>query len=117
MAKSVGYTVSPILVADDRPVRTSVVPWARGDAESVPAIQHELLVAHRRRNTHKDLRFETRVRHKGVPADEGARRRLAIGAELRPRNHSCLRASALPRRSRWSGVHDEADAVTDRTRL
>jgi hypothetical protein len=52
-----------IQVAEDCPVRTGVVPTARGEAKTVAVLQYELLSQHPYGYTHEDLLFAVHVRH------------------------------------------------------
>ncbi len=98
------YTNTFIQVAPDCPATTGEVPVARGEAQSVPAIQYDLLSRHPYRFIQDELIFEVHVRHKGIPKEEVPRRRSAIWKELFQKPHPCLRASMLPKRYGW-GVH------------
>jgi hypothetical protein len=98
------YVDTFIQVAEDCPVRTGVVPIARGEAKTIPVIQYELLSQNPYRYTHEELLFAIHVRHKAIPDDVLAVRSDAIRGELFQKNHPCLRASPLPKRYGW-GVH------------
>lgn len=96
-----------VLVAADCPAAVAVVPPSRGEAPSVPALQHELLAARPYGLTLEDLIYETHVRRLGLPPAEVAARAAAIRAELFARSHPCMRASTLTKRYGW-GVHHDA---------
>lgn len=99
------YTATFIQVADDCPVRSGVVPRAKGEAKSIALLQYELLSEHPYRYTHEDLVFEVHVRHKGVAVGgpDGACAET-IRAELFAKSQPCLRASPLPKSYGW-GIH------------
>ena len=101
------YTDTLILVADDCPATTGVVPPERGGKKSVLAIEYELLSRNPYRYTEGDLLFEVHVRHKQLAKDEIDKRGAAIRDELLSTPHPCLRASALPKTYGW-GVHYDA---------
>ena len=101
------YRDTFILVAEDCPVRAGVVPTARGEAKTVPVLQHELLTQNPYGLTQDDLLFTAHVRHKAIPADVLVAEGEAIRAAFFAKPHPCLRASALPKRYGW-GVHYDA---------
>ena len=101
------YRGTFILVAEDCPVRAGVVPTARGEAQTVPVIQYELLSQNPYHYTHESLLFAVQVRHKAIPEDVLAAQGDAIRAAFFSKSHPCLRASPLPKRYGW-GVHYDA---------
>ncbi|MBD0321744.1 MAG: hypothetical protein ICV87_15515, partial [Gemmatimonadetes bacterium] len=107
------YVDTFILVAEDCPVRTGVVPTARGrkgeegKTKTIPVLQYELLSQRPYGFTHESLLFAVHVRHKGISEDELATRGDGIRAELFGKPHPWLRASPLPKRYGW-GVHYDA---------
>lgn len=93
-----------IQVAPDCPVRSSVVPAAKGDRKTIPVIQYELLAEHPYTYTQEDLQFEVYVRHKSIPTDDLPARR----AEFFQKSQPCLRSSPLAKQYGW-GLHFNAE--------
>lgn len=101
-----------IVVAEDCPVQSGVVPGGRGGARTVAQLQHEMLDAEPFRFTEEDVLFESWVRRQEFPggAPEGEELhtlRAAFLAKQRP----CLRASPLPMRYGWGLAFDHAGRV------
>lgn len=96
-----------VLVAPDCPVKTAVVPVAKGAAPSVAVIQHECLTARAYKLTLEDLIFEVHIRRAGLSRAETKSRAAEIRAELFAKPQACMRTSPLPKRYGWGVQNDE----------
>lgn len=101
------YTDTFILVADDCPEETGVVPRLRGDKPTVAVLEYELLSKSPYKHTHEELLFIVHVTRLGLTPEDLKRRGKQIHAELFSKPHPCMRASPLPKRYGW-GVHHDA---------
>ncbi len=106
------YVDSFIAVADDCPVRTSVVPPAKPDTKkSVAVIQYELLADAPYVYTQEDVLFRTSARHKGIPPAELEARGDALREDFFAKPQPCLRASPLFKKYGWGFHFDRGGKV------
>jgi hypothetical protein len=101
------YTDTFILVADDCPEETGIVPPLRGSKPTVAALEYELLTKNPYKHTHEELLFIVHVTRMGITPGDLMARGKQIHAELFAKQHPCMRASPLPKRYGW-GVHHDA---------
>ncbi|MGZ3699543.1 MAG: DUF6157 family protein [Bdellovibrionota bacterium] len=102
----VNYRETLIVVAEDSPVQSSVIPLPRGNKKTLPQIQYELLKDHPYRYTSAEVIFESYLRHKGITATGAKKRELWEQFFSKPQ--PCLRASGLPKKYGW-GIHCNED--------
>ncbi len=106
------YVDSFIAVAEDCPVRNSVVPQAKPDKKkSVALIQYELLADAPYVYTQEDVLFQTYVRHKEIPPKELEARGDALREEFFAKPQVCLRTSPLARKYGWGFHFDRGGKV------
>jgi hypothetical protein len=105
------YYATFIEVAPDCPVSRGTVPVARGEHQTVPQLQYELLSQEPYRYTQEEVLFETHVRHKEIPKRQLAEHRDQLWAELFGKPQPCLRASMLPKKYGW-GIHFDEKGKT-----
>jgi len=94
------YTDTFIVVAEDCPADTGMVPEAKAGKKPVAVIQYEMLAYHPYKYTQEDVLFETCARNKEIPAKELNKKRQEFFSKPQP----CLRTSPLAKRFGW-GFH------------
>ena len=103
-----GYQDTLILVADDCPAASGVVPPSRGAWPTVAMLHYRLISALPYWRTQEDVLFETWLGQQEVtPAGDLAGLRVQFFAQPR----ACLRSSPLGKRYGW-GVHFDAAGRT-----
>lgn len=95
-----------ILIAEDCPVATGIVPLPRGDKPTVALLEHAFLAAHPYALTHRDLVVRVEARRRGLPDDLAPDEKAALEAELFAKPRACMRASPLPKSYGWGVYHD-----------
>ena len=98
------YTYTFILVAEDCPVTSSVVPPTEPGKKSVASIHYELLAGHPYEHSQEEVLFQTYVQRKALSAEELATCRDVLWNELFAKDQPCLRTSPLAKRYGW-GFH------------
>ena len=102
------YFVTFIQVASDSPVKTAVVPIAKGEKKTIALLEFELLSGKPYFFTQEELQFEVYVRHNNISASELKSRRKELWKEFFSKPHACLRASPLPKKYGW-GIYFNAE--------
>ena len=106
------YVDSFITVAEDCPVRESVVPQAKSEKnKSVAAIQYELLADAPYVYTQEDVLFQTYIRRQGIPLNDLEARGDTLREEFFSKPQPCLRTSPLARKFGWGFHCDRAGKV------
>jgi hypothetical protein len=97
------YANTLILIADDCPVTTAVVPLVK-DNKTVANLQYELLIDNPYRYTSDDVLFAVHAQQAGIArADMEEARKVFFS-----KGQACFRASPLTKRYGW-GVHANAE--------
>jgi hypothetical protein len=97
----INYRETLIAVADDCPVKSSVVPQTRAGKKTIPLIQYEILRDNPYKYTSAEVIFEANMRHKGVSSEDLKAKRKRLWIEFFSRPQACLRASGLPKKLGW----------------
>jgi len=97
------YANTLILIADDSPVTTAVVPPVK-DSKTVANLQYELLIDNPYRYTSDDVLFTVHAQRAGIARADMEEARKAFFSK----GQACFRASPLTKRYGW-GVHADAE--------
>ena len=100
-----------VLVAEDCPATTGIVPSERGGKPTIASLEYELLSRQPYVFTRDDLLVEVHLRRMNLSAAERAARSDSLRAELLSRPHPCMRASPLPKSYGWGVHHDGAGRI------
>jgi hypothetical protein len=105
------YFDSFILVAEDCPASTGIVPTPRSEKKPVAVIQYEMLAGHPYKHTQEDVLFLTYAQHKGISPAELKARGKTMREEFFAKPQPCLRTSPLARTYGWGFHFDSAGKV------
>ena len=97
-----------IRVAPDCPVKTSVVPVAKGERAAIPVLEYSLLSSDSYVYTQEELLFLVHVRRQGIPQSALESKYGELWDDFFSRSRACLRCSPLPKRYGW-GIHFDGD--------
>ncbi|MEV4113561.1 DUF6157 family protein [Nonomuraea sp. NPDC049695] len=92
------YLDTLIAVADDCPVRSSVVPPVRGGKKTVAVLQYELLRDRPFQLTQEDVLFMSWLMRRPGFEDKTGEEVAALRAAFFAKDQPCLRASPLPKK-------------------
>lgn len=104
------YYDTLIVIADDCPVRTAVVPPERGGKVSIAGFQHDMLADHPHEYTQEDVLFETWYQRQGFGEHTEAEK-AKLRAEFLAKPQPCLRSSPLPKKFGWGFLFDSGGKV------
>ena len=105
------YYQTLIAVADDCPVRQSVVPIQRGDNLTIAVLQYGMIAGNPYTYTQEDVLFQTWLQRQDMPKDpsEAELAHLREGFFAKPQ--ACLRSSPLPKQYGWGLLFDPKGRV------
>jgi uncharacterized protein DUF6157 len=105
------YIDTFILVAEDCPAKSGIVPQPKANKQTVATIHYDMLAGHPYKHTQEDVLFGTFVRHKDVPAKDLKARGRAMREEFFSKDQPCLRTSPLAKTYGWGFHFDSGGKV------
>jgi hypothetical protein len=112
MEKEPNYSQTLIAVADDCPVKNSVVPVESGAKKTVAVLQYELLAGRPFVHTQADVLFDTWLMRQEPPLPKLSAPEVArLRAEFFAKPQACMRTSPLPKKYGWGLLFDRAGRV------
>jgi hypothetical protein len=105
------YYRTLIVVAEDCPVTTSVVPPERGGKVTVAGLQYRMLAEHPYTLTQEDVLFQTWLRRQDQLSEESDDQISQLRADFLSKPQACMRASPLPKRFGWGLLFDAEGRV------
>ncbi|HEY9745897.1 MAG TPA: DUF6157 family protein [Oculatellaceae cyanobacterium] len=101
------YKNTFILVSDDCPVSTGIIPARKGDKKTIAMIQYELLTQKPYQYNHLELAFESfKIRQMTQDAQFDPDDK-DVETQFFKKNHPCMRTSPLAKQYGWGVHHDE----------
>ena len=100
------YFRSLIAVADDCPVKHSVVPLDRGGKPTVAGLQYAMLADSPYVYTQPDVLFQSWLKRQELP-ELGEDEVQKLRSDFFAKPQACLRASPLPKKYGWGLLFDE----------
>jgi Family of unknown function (DUF6157) len=103
----VNYAKTLIAVAEDCPVKASLIPQERGGKPTVATLQYEMLIKAPYKHTQEDVLFEVWWQRQAEPALPKA----AARKEFFSKDQPCLRTSPLAKTYGWGLLFNEKGGV------